>query len=752
MAGTVPKRRSKSAPASASRSSIGGNQTALSVFFIAWLLLASFVVSDTVLRNSYIEALSNVQTMENPPPEGGTPSGAVIRNTVLPPGFMDTRWWAIYAEELMRGDSARIRRNLQDNYPGEREVHWSGSITWLLALSAKMFHFFYGGVPDSLLVGMAAIWMPPTLLLFLSLVAGLLVARIWGWLPGAFFCFAYGSAFPLFEAFQAGGADHHGLVFFFTTLSVFYLAVAGWGAKLEKTDAGMPVKGASVEATDNFTRILQFVLSGIFGGLALWISAATFLPVLALCGAASLFSLVFPQSGGRLPTVGWKAWGSAGALTSLALYVLEYAPGHFGMRLEVNHPLYALSWFCLGWLLQLAAKAFRHGFQKQRSGNWILGMALLSGLVAPLFFSLWKPEFFLVGDAFLLSLHKLFITEFQTLPARLSAVEFPIRALVQFLMWPVVVLVTVVVAMVCGLLRGNPRRAVLCLMIPAIGMQALAFYQIRWNGAAVGLWLLIPALLLHFTIGSARSGTKVPKALVFVLTPLYLFALFVHPQAAWRAVWSHKEINRELPAEAAPTILLRDVAHRLVQATPHGAPVVLTGPTTSTEIAYYGGIRVIGTLYWENIHGLRRAAEVFQETDPDRLRQRFADLKITHLVVSSWDDFCEPYSRLLHRSKNLPGDTPQGVLERVIGGQIDPPDWLRPLYYPIPEVFGISEHQVSIFAFVPGQKRAEALAHRAHFHLEAGQDDSARVMVLAALAEDPAQPLALRIRDELFLK
>jgi predicted MFS family arabinose efflux permease len=44
-------------------------------------------------------------------------------------------------------------------------------------------------------------------------------------------------------------------------------------------------------------------------------------------------------------------------------------------------------------------------------------------------------------------------------------------------------------------------------------------------------------------------------------------------------------------------------------------PVVLTGPNASTEMTYHAGLRTVGTLYWENMPGLKRAARIFAAAD-----------------------------------------------------------------------------------------------------------------------------------------
>jgi hypothetical protein len=156
-----------------------------------------------------------------------------------------------------------------------------------------------------------------------------------------------------------------------------------------------------------------------------------------------------------------------------------------------------------------------------------------------------------------------------------------------------------------------------------------------------------------------------------------------------------RDLSHNLPRTLVPSILLRDIAHRLVEANPRRTPAVLSDPTSSTELAYYGGLRTIGTLYWENIDGLKRAATIFSASSEHEAHSRLLHAGITHIVLPSWDDFSDlsTYRRLL-------GASDTSYLERVLAGKAKPP-WLREYPYPIPESFGIPEERVRVFEVLP---------------------------------------------------
>ena len=87
----------------------------------------------------------------------------------------------------------------------------------------------------------------------------------------------------------------------------------------------------------------------------------------------------------------WRIWAWAGAGTALLLYALEYAPGPFPPRLEVNHPLYALSWLGIGECLFLLAR-WKHQDRRLSAPRLLhAALALLAAAALPALV-LWGPE------------------------------------------------------------------------------------------------------------------------------------------------------------------------------------------------------------------------------------------------------------------------------------------------------------------------------------------------------------------------
>jgi hypothetical protein len=196
------------------------------------------------------------------------------------------------------------------------------------------------------------------------------------------------------------------------------------------------------------------------------------------------------------------------------------------------------------------------------------------------------------------------------------------------------------------------------------------------------------------------------------------------------------QVAHDLPKAVVPTLLMRDVAHRLVESSPTRLPVVLAGPTSSTEITYYGGIPTLGTLYWENMEGLKNAARIFAAPSEEEAKARLRAAGVTHIVSATWDKFGWSYVDLLRQAGEHVEPNERLLVNRLQPGK-EPPDWLRPLYYPIPPVFGIATEKLLIFQFVENQTPAEALYHRAIFFFDAGDLSAAEKRFADALAIEP---------------
>jgi len=700
-------------------------------FAAAALFTLLLVVLDARVTAQLLERVAAIATLDAG--QLGTPvaPGARARSGALLPGAFDAKWYAIHAESLLRGEGWRIRSTNLDNAPHGREVHWASLLVWALAGWASLLSWF-SVRPAVEEVQLAALSFGPVSFVAVAAAFAFLVWRRFGPVPAGAALILLSGSFPVYDAFRSGEVDHHGIAAFFCMVCVFGLAAGGGGF----APRGKPPRRG------------WFVVAGMAGGLGLWVSASTTLPVIAACGLGGLLAVFcIPRTEKKAeatPKVWWQ-WAVIGAATALLCYFVEYFPGGFAWRLEVNHPLYALAWLGGGWLLASACAwlARRRGcavaLWPPMRWSWVSRGVLLAaavGLVsAPLVaVGLAGPLVFTVSDPFLLRLHTAYISEFAPLWIAIAAPDWPIKVLV-FAWWPV---------LAAGLLVLFFRRRAFFspLVLPPLVLataaaaiaQAEALWQVRWSGLATVLWIVVLVVCLGSLVGPAAAALPSRRARR-MLAALFLPG-FVPVALVTLVAWLALSVGGEpqYPKSYAPSLLLRDIAHRLIRAQPDRVPVVLADPTSSTDLAFYGGLPVIGTLYWENNEGLRRAARILAATDADELRRGLAGAGIGFVVLPTWDGFADltDYSPLLRAGGEKIAAGPPYLTE-VIAGRARP-DWLRPVHYPIPSAFGLEASAVHIYEFVPEQTPFGAHRARGLYEFERGEYAAAVREFEAALA------------------
>jgi hypothetical protein len=414
-----------------------------------------------------------------------------------------------------------------------------------------------------------------------------------------------------------------------------------------------------------------------------------------------------------------------------------------GWRLEVNHPLYAFAWLGGSWLLCRILEGRRDGkFLFRKSGDWLKAVLCVVVAAAPIAaITLAGDRVFWVSDTFLLALHKEYISEFQSIAGILRWKGQEQNALVWIILyfWIWVIFTGALALWFSGKGDGLFRRALLLLLPATMIMQVLSFWQVRWSSAAFALWalwgLISVAALLR--LDSERVWRGVVLSVVAVV-PWIALLLGPLPAAAFATKAERTCLDAPLGEDVGGNLLIRDVTHRLLQASPGQVPTVLTGPNTSTEMVYHGGVRVLGTLYWENMPGLKKAAEMFAATTEEETKRLLAEAGVTHIVVPSWSNFGEAYAKLLAKAQGQDLAGPS-YLDNVLKTE-EFPIWLRPFAYPIPTATGIDVQSVRVVAFIPAQNRFEGHFYRGIYHFESGQPDKARAQLAEALALRPGEP------------
>ncbi|HYV98336.1 MAG TPA: glycosyltransferase family 39 protein [Gemmatimonadaceae bacterium] len=693
---------------------------------VALFAALAFAVADGIARLRRIDALTNAslgapRTLAT---DARTPTGLAANQhrVILGNNEADGYEWLMQTEDMLARRAVRVRH--VDNEAAEgRDVHWSSALRWWTAgLAFLATPFTHDGIVRG--SERVARWADAALLvLFLVLVARFVRTRF-GTKAGALVALGFVFLAPVYEPFQAGNFDHHGMAELAAVLSVLFVATA-----LRKNEND---------------RRRWMAAAGVAGGVGLWISAATQVPVLLGVGIGALVTTVTARRSASedspLAPALWRSWGLAGAITSLVFYAIEYLPAHAGLRLEVNNPLYALAWFAGADLI--ASVGSRRALPRVLAGA--AGLAVLPTVIIAV-----PRSFVLRPGSLLTALSADYISEIQ--PLRM----FLLRDLSSHidekaaLVFVALAATVAAFAMLRGLSRDGRDAVVVC-AAPAAVFTVLAIMQYRWFGVACALWVVATVAAIPQRAGGSRPGRA-------IVTAVGAIALGVLPLNRARGWIAHGLADPIAPANFAE-IITRDVSQKLRLRLGDERGVVLTEPTTTTWMEYFGGVRGIGTLYWENTHGLAEAARVFAAPSDtpaaDSARALVRRYGITHIVLYSWSPFAEEYARLGLgiRVRSVPADSQLSALRRSFGVHLlrgEYPAWLRPLSYHVPDGYGA--HSVRVLEVAPDQSADEASTWTAQYYYSLQQRDSAEQRVDAVLARHPGYLPALLLKARMAL-
>jgi len=682
------------------------------VFILAVVL--AFVAWDTTVRWRHIRQVTSSYgvTVDAPPPEASSPTGYAQgrRSLILPDRDMDGYHWIMQAQAAAAADTLRVRHVDYDGAPGGREVHWAAPFRWWILLLARVDRAFTDA-PEGIAIERAAVLSGPVLLAAWLLLFAPLIASRCSRAAACLVAVGIVATLPCYVDFVAGYADHHGLVNLCALMSVLFLA-----------QASRSIRSARL-----------WVLAGAAaGGLGLWISAATQIPVLVGLGVAGVAACWIgrgPEPGNvwtRQPAL-FRSWGKAGALVSVAAWLFEYFPHHLGLRLEVNHPVYALAWLAGGEALCRLARIASGASPVPRRRNYLLGGLAAAGVAAvPVLIYLTRGTTFHVADGFLWRLHHDFIAEFQLLP------DYLVRRAGAWEAWtPLLPLGVLVLAVREYRREPRTRSALTVALAPALVVLPLMISQVRWWGLECMLLLPVIVVLLQPPPAPGSAGTTPPHTSPPVSRPRWtgltavLITLLYLPGAI-AAVRQTLQAGT-LTEDDIHALAERDLAHWLRLHAGTERVVLTASPTVTTSLVFHGGLTGVGTLYWENMAGLKSAAELYAAPTDEAARAVVRRCGITHIVVVSWDGFEGVYARLARgtpASESIPADT---FIVRLLSAPVAPA-WLRPVPFQLPSHAALSGQEVRIFAVTPEQTPLAALEHTASYLLEMGRVDEAQTV------------------------
>ncbi len=713
--------------------------------FLTWsavpLVVMSFVIWDAVVRCRHILQVtaSYGVTVDAPAIDARSPTGYEhgLRSMVMPEAGEDTAHWVMQTQTMIAQREWRLRQVDYDNAPLGREVHWASPFHWWLAILAWADHLATGR-PIGISVERAALIQGTVMfgLLLIGLVP--LLSRRFSGAAAALFAIGAAATSTFYTDFLPGRADHHGLVNICSMLTVLLMAAgalrtAGIPANAGPAAVGQASNRATTDRRGRRSAQWWFTGSAVAGGVGLWISAATMIPVLIGLGLGVLAASWLRR--GLTQRIAWvhdpglfRLWGLVGGGVSLAAYLLEYFPSHLGLRLEVNHPFYAAAWIGAGEVLRLAVCAMNGGVKsltRRELATGAFGAALVASL--PLIIFATAAKTFTVVDPFLWELHTRYISEFQGL-ARVFATKG--------LTWSSVALVLpfflLVPAIVMALRRATPpdvRAHLVLALSPAMVGWIQGCSQVRWLGLAYALSM--PAVAVFFRSLKAQGEKKRTPVIAWSVACGLLFvpgAVNAVRQTLEGSEFSNAEIRR---------LAQRDVAHWLRQRAGNEPVVVASSPTGTTLLISQGGVSGLGTLYWENAEGLKHAAALFAAPSPEAAHELARRFGVTHFVFFSWDPFETVLAKLARGVSENALIPPDAFIAKLLTSPVPPP-WLRAIPFKLPDHTALKGERIRIWEVTPDQTPAEAAAHSANYYLELGEPEMANRLapILAGFKDD----------------
>jgi hypothetical protein len=643
--------------------------------------------------------------------------------------------WNRHAEHLGENGEWRVRYTSFDNAPkGREQIGWNSAFAWYLRALGEIYRAQTGESLRNSIFRMS-IWANPILLVIAIGVFSTMSALRFGPLCGAVIAIGMVAVPTFYEGFMPAYPDHHGLIAFTLLGMLFGIAWAGAGW-VQGAGGNDFVPPHSLKQARH-----GMIFSAVCSAAGLWISAfsAAVAAVgigLAVIAAAAIASLTKrgKSESTHHPEL-WTLWGTTTALVGLGLYLLEYFPNHLRFGLEVNQPLYLLAWYAGGVALSALTRWI---MRPDRSpGNFPKGKVALCALVCaliPACVLIGRERVFVLLDPFNVLLLKRIA---ETLPLLTRIATGGLTWGVAFGWYPILILIAAVLLFLSSVGRCT-KYCLIVLSVPILFATGMQFSQTRWGMLAgpfyialAGIvipqvWRLVPRRKLERLLA---SGGMVILAWMFIV-PTF--------RNTFSTAWTQFRSGERVPLTPGQALgLLHRQMARAILDDSNGRPVVvLSSPNSSCLLAALGGMRTIGTLYWDNTEGLKSAAwGLNAQTDQDTLEFMKAH-GVTHVSLLTWENFIEPFFEILHQTKPPPEFAYQNSFgKRALFDRVIPP-YTRPLIFPPNFLTKSLGQQVLMLAFDPNQSMIEAKLHLNRFVRLVEQNPVAAEVSLKQLIED----------------
>ena len=607
--------------------------------------------------------------------------------------------WLAQTQRMLNRGEARVRHIDYENAPFGRTVLTPSPYRWWLGFLAWCEHLATGA-PPATLVEKAALLADPLLWGIIVLGSAILAAKYFGSLSASLISVGLVSLFPFITGFWPGAPDDRGLAQALAMASVLLLS-----------------RAAAAAPENEKARRRWFILAGIAGGLGLWVNVSVQLPVLwGIAGGGLLVPLLAPRgdtpANGPTPLLPWRAWACAGAATTILASLIEYSPSELGKwELSFVHPLQGLAWLGGGELL-VQASAWLQNRTFSRSPKNLVLVSLSTAVVIAV------PVALLIRhgvDLFVLDSMGSHLTRLRggiVAPSLAAWIGIQGPSIWLWLTLAPLGALLPAISVLRNRQIAKPTRAAVAITLGPV-MVALSFACVKliW-------WQTLDALLLVTLaavapgISSQAIGTKARLGWISVVVVL------LAPGLIYVLGWDRPSQGDALNRTELQDLILRDLAGWISQHSDPATVIVLSPPSASTVLCYFGAFRGLGSVSDENKDGIRAAIHIMSARNVQEAKEMVNRRKITHIVLLSWDTFFDDFARAAD------GQIEGTLIDKLKFTTL--PRWLRPLAYPLPSIPGFEDQSVTVLEIVDEQDDATTLGNIALYFAEIGDLGRAR--------------------------
>jgi len=677
-------------------------------------------------------------------------AGAGWRPRLIVPGHDNESFeWLEQTRQMLERGTWRVRWIDYENAPLGRPEHSSSPYRWLLGLIAAADHAA-SGRPIGMSVERAALFADPLVHMLLLASAATFVAWQLGVFPAAVLSLGLAALYPFASEFLPGAPDDHGLAQACALWSILPLLAGIGGVRPSEAD---PARRAR----------RWFLVAGVAGGVGLWVSVVREVPVLlgvelgALLAVAASRGESAGAAAGRPWAAPWRTWAIAGAVTSLAAYLVEYFPAHMGaLHLRIVHPLYGLAWLGAGEVLAQTQAWLQRG--RQKAGPPAIGRVLNAETIAEAWMSrrklLRRPRDNMVAALALLGMAAVPAAMWRAGDLGFMGLDLPALRLTRLpdgpaatglLAWaqhdglsgalcatllPLAVIAPAIWLIAHRTTAPGARAGVCVALGPVLVALGFACRELAWwNGADTALLALLVAVAAPFAREAGQRRIRLALAGLAALVILPGVVLLVpRPPPPGKSAFNEHEVVG---------LVERDLARWLALHAAKRDPVVLSPFSETAPLHYYGRLRGIATLGWENREGFEAAMHIAGAQTPEEALDWVRQRGVADIVLPSWDSRLEAYARA------EAGEAEAIFITRLRNWNLPP--WLRPVAYPTPKIPGYEGLFVAVFEVVDDQDEAVAESRLGEYFSEMSEPELA-VGADVALRRYPADLSALAAR------